>query len=113
MNLLQREDVRLVTLTGVGGTGKTRVALQSAYDTLDVYEHGVWFIDLAPIRDPHLVASTIAMTFGIVESAGTELQESLMTYLSSRQLLLILDNFEQVIEAALLVGGFARKARRV
>jgi predicted ATPase len=98
--LLRRQSVRLLTLTGAGGTGKTRLALQLAADRLDDFSDGAFCVDLAPIRDPELVTATIAQTLGIRESGHHPLWESLKAYLAEKQLLLVLDNFEQVLPAA-------------
>jgi predicted ATPase/class 3 adenylate cyclase len=102
--LLRGAGLRLLTLTGTGGTGKTRLALQSAAELIDEFEDGVFFVALAPISDPGLVASTVAGALSVSESAGRALEEDLRDYLGDKELLLVLDNFEQVVEAAPLVG---------
>jgi predicted ATPase/class 3 adenylate cyclase len=98
------EEVRLLTLTGPGGTGKTRLALQAGADLLEEFDDGVFFVSLATITHPELVPSTIAGSLGLRESAGQSLMETLEGYLHHKHLLLILDNFEQVLEGAPLVG---------
>ena len=91
---------RLVTLTGPGGTGKTRIALQVAADLLVSFPDGVWFVNLAPIADPSLLASTIATALGVPETGGQALLDSLKAYLREKHLLLVLDNFEQITAVA-------------
>jgi predicted ATPase/class 3 adenylate cyclase len=102
--LLAREAVRLVTLTGTGGTGKTRLALQVAADLLAGQPDGVWFIPLATVTDPAQVATAIAETFGLREAAGTRLIDTLTNYLREKRLILLLDNFEHLVTGAPLVS---------
>ena len=95
---------RLVTLTGPGGSGKTRLALQVATEMIEHFHDSVFFVALAPISEPGLVASTIAQSLSVPEVAGRSITDSLKDYLQSKSLLLLLDNFEQVIPAAPLVA---------
>jgi predicted ATPase len=94
---------RLLTLTGPGGTGKTRLALEVAAELLTGFDAGVWFVDLAPITDPALVVSTIAEVLGIKEVTNLPLQDALEQQLRDRATLLVLDNFEQVVDAGAAV----------
>jgi predicted ATPase/class 3 adenylate cyclase len=106
-------DVRLLTLSGVGGTGKTRLALQAAADLVDDFEHGVFFVPLAALSDPGLVLQALAQAFGVREAAGKPLNELLHDHLRDKQILLVLDNFEQVIGAAALVSELLTAAPRL
>src|SRR5205823_3553071 len=91
---------RLVTLTGAGGVGKTRLALQVCAGAVGEFEHGVYFADLAPISDPSFVVSAVAQSLGVKEGAGRTLLESLKDHLRDRAMLLFHDNFEQLLPAA-------------
>jgi predicted ATPase len=99
-NLLGADTVRLVTLIGPGGTGKTRLALQSGAELIDRFVDGTYFIDLAPIRDPNSVLATIARTIGLSESTNGSMIADLTAQLREKTMLLLLDNFEQVTSAA-------------
>jgi len=101
---------RLVTLSGPPGTGKTRLALQVASQVLGRFENGVYFVELAPISAPQFVPSTIAQVFGIGEAGSGSLVENLKNYLRDKRLLLVLDNYEQIIETAPLVGDLLSAA---
>jgi predicted ATPase/class 3 adenylate cyclase len=108
--LLARDDVRLLTLIGTGGTGKTRLALQLATDVADQFKHGVFFVSLAPVRDWELVAPTIARTLNLREQPGETVLETLTEYVRDRELLLVLDNFEQVLAAVPALAGLLSSA---
>ncbi len=112
-DIIQRGEVRLLTLTGAGGTGKTRLALQVAADVLDRFSDGVFFVSLAPISSAELVAPTIAQTLGLREQSGQSLAQTLREYLGSKELLLLLDNFEQVLDAAVSVADLCAACPRL
>ena len=90
---------RLLTLTGTGGIGKTRLALQAAAEVRDAYRDGVWFVDLAPLIDPGLVPSALAQLLGVKESSGQQLVATLSEHLRPLQVLVVLDNCEHVLDA--------------
>lgn len=101
---------RLVTLQGPGGTGKTRLALQVVTDLIDTFVDGVYFVDLAPLSDPGLVGTTIADTLGLAVRTRGCAQGTLQAYLRERCLLLLLDNFEHLVQAAPLVADLLSAA---
>jgi predicted ATPase/class 3 adenylate cyclase len=101
---------RLVTLLGIGGLGKTRLALRIGSDLLDEYADGVWFVDLAPIRDPALIVAETARVLGVREEPGSLLVQTICAQLKPRTLLLILDNCEHLItSAATLANALLRE----
>jgi len=109
----QLRSSRLVTLTGSGGAGKTRLAVQVGADQIDDFADGVWLAELAPLADPRLVAQELASVFGVREEPGAELLATLLRALKDKELLLLLDNCEHVVEASArlcdaLLGGCAK-----
>ncbi len=99
------EAHRLVTLTGSGGTGKTRLSLQVAADLLDSFPNGVWFVELAPLSDPDLIPNTVLSVLGISEQRDKPALDVLQEYLQPRKLLLVLDNCEHLITNAATVAN--------
>jgi predicted ATPase/DNA-binding CsgD family transcriptional regulator len=102
--LILREEVRLLTLVGTPGIGKTRLSLETAATFLSEFPDGVYFVPLAPISDPTLVANTIAQSLSIHETGEQPITEMLKHYLREKSLLLVLDNFEHLLPAAPLVA---------
>jgi class 3 adenylate cyclase len=111
--LLLSPTVRVVTLTGAAGSGKTRLALRAAEVLLEPFGDGVFFVDLAPLGDPRLVVPTTAAVLGVPPSAGRSMAESLATHLAGKELLLVLDNFEHVTPAAAEIAGVLASAAGV
>ncbi len=105
---------RLLTLTGSGGCGKTRLSLQVAADVLEHYADGVWFVELAPLADPALVAPTLAQTLSVSEEPGRPLVQTLANALKAKRLLIVLDNCEHLLDAcALLADALLRNCPHI
>src|SRR5438105_12140462 len=112
-DVLSRDEVRLVTLTGPGGSGKTRLGLQVVAELMDIFVDGAVFVDLSPISDPALVMPTIARTLGVEDAVGRTHFDVLAEHLGGQRRLLLLDNFEQVLAAATLVDDLLRACGRL
>jgi len=110
---LRNSRVRLLTLTGAPGVGKTRLALHLGTELRRVFEHGVVFVSLASIRDPELVMMAIARAVGLTDDDGPALKDRLINFLQEREMLLVLDNFEQVIAAAPCAADLLATAPRL
>jgi predicted ATPase len=108
--LLGREEVRLVTLMGPGGSGKTRLAMHVAGELADAFAQGVCFVRLTGVRDSAQVPMSIIQALGMTPSSSIPLVQSLVNFLREKELLLVLDNFEQVTEAATVVGELLAEA---
>jgi predicted ATPase/class 3 adenylate cyclase len=108
MEVLRKRQSRLITLTGPGGTGKTRLAMQVAVDRLQDYPDGVWLVELAGLSEASMVPSTIALALGIELKPGVEPLQQVVEFLRPLQCLLVLDNFEHVSEAGRAVGALLK-----
>jgi transcriptional regulator with XRE-family HTH domain len=113
MTFLQRDGVRLLTLTGPSGVGKTRLGIQLAQDLGERFEEGVVFVALAPLRDPSLLPATLAQALGLREHPFGSVSEQVQASLQEQHLLLVLDNFEQVRQAAPFIADLLASCPRL
>jgi len=113
LTFLQRDGVRLLTLTGPSGVGKTRLGIQLAQDLGERFEDGVVFVALAPLRDPSLLPATLAQALGLREQTFDSIFELVRASLQEQYLLLVLDNFEQIRQAASFIADLLASCPRL
>ncbi len=113
LTFFQRDGVRLLTLTGPSGVGKTRLGIQLAQELSERFEDGVVFVALAPLRDPSLLPATLAQALGLREQPSGSISEQVQAYLQEQHLLLVLDNFEQVQQAAPFIADLLAHCPRL
>jgi predicted ATPase len=110
---LQDRNVRLLTVTGPGGVGKTRLALAAAAELLDDFPDGVWFVDLAPLSDPTLVLPTVARVLGLREGSDRSLADVVSVSLAAKDLMLVLDNYEHLLASASVVSDLLKAGPKI
>ena len=113
LTFLERDGVRLLTLTGPSGVGKTRLGIQLAQDLGERFEDGAVFVALAPLRDPSLLPATLTQALGLRESSEGQVSDQVKAYVQEKQLLLVLDNFEQIRQAAPFIADLLATCPRL
>jgi non-specific serine/threonine protein kinase len=97
---MTRPEGALMTIVGPGGIGKTRLMLQAAREVVEVYEHGLWLVELAPLNNSDLIPERVAAVLGVQEQPGRPMRETLAAFLRPKTLLLLLDNVEHLVQTA-------------